>query len=123
MTANPDYAHRQMMAAIKAISDGRQLDDVASVPSDYGREFKIRDALINGERKFSEPFEDDDWKVALAAFAELKLVPVSRREGECCTGSKRLKSIARRVGSMPIKRVREFPDVTDRDQRREPVDS
>jgi len=37
------------MAAIKVISIGRQLDDFASVPSDYGREFKIRDALIDGE--------------------------------------------------------------------------
>jgi hypothetical protein len=47
MTANPGYAHRQMMAAIKAISDGRRLDDLASVPSDYGREFKIRDGLVD----------------------------------------------------------------------------
>jgi hypothetical protein len=68
VTTNPDYAHRQMMAAIEAISVGRQLDDFASVPSDYGREFKIRDGLFAGGRKFSEPFEDDDWKVVLAAF-------------------------------------------------------
>ena len=74
-----------MMAAIKAISDGRQLDDFASVPSDYGREFKIRDALIDGEREFPEPFEDDDWKVVLAAFDRLKLTPPSRRKDECCT--------------------------------------
>ena len=74
-----------MMAAIKAIADGRQLNDVASVPSDYGREFKIRDALIDGEREFPEPFEDDDWKVVLGAFAQLKLVPLSRREDECCS--------------------------------------
>jgi hypothetical protein len=85
MTANPGYAHRQMMAAIKAISDGRRLDDLASVPSDYGREFKIRDGLVAGEREFSEPFEDDDWKVVLTAFAQLKLVPLSRRKDECCT--------------------------------------
>ena len=85
MTTDPDYAHRQMMAAIKAISDGRRLDDLASVPSDYGREFKIRDGLFAGERKFSEPFEDDDWKVVLAAFAQLKLTPLSRRKDECCT--------------------------------------
>lgn len=84
MTANPDYAHRQMMAAIKAISDGRRLDDAASVPSDYGREFKIRDALINGELEFSGPFEDDDWKVVLAAFGRLKLTALSRRKDECC---------------------------------------
>jgi hypothetical protein len=85
MTTNPDYAHRQMMAAIEAISDGRQLDDAASVPSDYGREFKIREGLIAGERKFSVPFEDDDWKVVLAAFDRLKLTPPSRRKDECCT--------------------------------------
>jgi len=85
MTTNPYYAHRQMMAAIKAISDGRRLDDFASVPSDYGREFKIRDALIDGEREFPEPFEDDDWRVVLAAFARLKLAPLSRRKDECCT--------------------------------------
>jgi hypothetical protein len=82
---NPDYAHRQMMAAIKAISDGRRLDDVASVPSDYGREFKIRDALINGQREFPEPFEDDDWKAVLVAFARLRLTPLSRQKNECCT--------------------------------------
>ncbi|MFI4987503.1 MAG: hypothetical protein ACHQF3_08680 [Alphaproteobacteria bacterium] len=85
MTSNPDYAHRRMMAAIKAISDGRQLDDFASVPSDYGREFKIRDGLIDGEREFPEAFEDDDWKIVLVAFAQLRLVPPSRRQDECCT--------------------------------------
>ena len=84
MTTNPDYAHRQMMAAIKAISDGRRLDDLASVPSDYGREFEIRDALIVGEREYQEPFEDDDWEVVLAAFARLKFTPLSRRKDECC---------------------------------------
>jgi hypothetical protein len=85
MTTNPYYAHRRMMAAIKAISDGRRLDDVASVPSDYGREFNIREALIDGEREFPEPFEDDDWKVVLVAFARLKLDPPTRRKDECCT--------------------------------------
>ena len=74
-----------MMAAIKAISDGRQLDDFASVPSDYGREFKIRDALIDGEQEFPEPFDDEHWYVVLAAFAQLKLTPLSRRKDECCT--------------------------------------
>ena len=74
-----------MMAAIKAIADGRQLNDVASVPSDYGREFKIRDALIDGEREFLEPFDDDHWQVVLAAFDQLRLVPLSRRKEECCT--------------------------------------
>ena len=85
MTAKPDYAHRQMMTAIKAISDGSHLHDVASVPSDYGREFNIRDALINGEREFSEPFDDEDWKTVQAAFARLRLEPVSRRKDHCCT--------------------------------------
>jgi hypothetical protein len=85
VTTNPDYDHRRMMAAIKAVSDGRRLDDLASVPSDYGREFKIRDALIDGEREFPEPFEDDDWKVVLTAFARLRLTPLSRRKDECCT--------------------------------------
>jgi ribose transport system substrate-binding protein len=47
-----------------------------------GREFKIRDALIDGEREFSGPFEDDDWKVVLTAFAQLKLVPLSRRKDD-----------------------------------------
>ena len=83
--SSTDYIHRRMMPAIKAISDGRQLDDFASVPSDSGREFKIRDALIEGEREFPEPFDDDHWKVVLVAFAQLKLVPLSRRKDECCT--------------------------------------
>jgi hypothetical protein len=85
MTTNPDYDHRRMMAAIKAVSDGRRLDDVASVPSDYGREFKIRDALIDSEQEFPEPFDDEHWSSVLAAFAQLKLAPLSRRKDECCT--------------------------------------
>lgn len=86
VTTNPDYDHRRLMAAIKAIADGRRLDDFTSVPSDYGREFKIRVALIDGEREFPELFEDDDdWKVVLAAFAQLRLEPPSRRKDECCT--------------------------------------
>ena len=83
MTTDLNFAHRQMMAAIKAISQGSQLDDFVSLPSDYGRPFRIREGLIRG-KEFPEPFHDEQWPMVEAAFARLKLDPPSRMKDECC---------------------------------------
>jgi hypothetical protein len=54
-------------------------------------------ALIEGEREFPEPFDDEHGHIVPAAFAAIKVAPPSWRKDECCS------SLLRAIGrSGPI---------------------
>lgn len=78
---DPDLLYRQACLAAEAIGKGKSLDDVVRDRGDYGRELRVRDALLRASVQLSGDLDDD----ACSVFGKaLKSTVPSKRVSECC---------------------------------------
>jgi hypothetical protein len=74
-----DLIHRQLMLAIVAINGGHALSDYIADSGDYGRKFKIEDALKRA-KGLDNHFDDDELEIVDELFAKLSIKRDEKRE-------------------------------------------
>jgi hypothetical protein len=79
----PDYLHRRLMAAIRAIADGKGLEDhVPIVGPEIDRPTHVVGALNDAISYLPDRFGPEDIPVVDRAFARLRLERSSDQKGE-----------------------------------------
>lgn len=80
---NLDHTHACLMAALHGLIAGKRLSDAVTVPTSFGTQAVVANALVAAQNYLHEDFTEEQLDTVDAAFAALDGKRPSKRKDEC----------------------------------------